>query len=101
MFFKNPHFKDEKEYRIIFKNNFGANFAKQTKICEKNGLFVPYIEYKFLKKTVNSINIGPTFDESIFLHKHMQNVSQFRLREKNSQPLKNPFEVLKYYSLPD
>lgn len=66
LFFKNPHFKDEKEYRIIFINSFGTDTSKPTKICEKNGLFVPYIEYKFQKRTVNSINIGPTLDENIF-----------------------------------
>ncbi len=66
LFFKNPHFRDEKEYRIIFIINFGNNSYKQTKIFEKNGLFIPYIEYRFLKRTVSSINIGPTLDENIF-----------------------------------
>ena len=66
LFFKNPHFRDEKEYRIIFIINFGSNNYKQTKIFEKNGLFIPYIEYRFLKRTVSSINIGPTLDENIF-----------------------------------
>ncbi len=66
LFFKNPHFRDEKEYRIIFIINFGNNNYKQTKIFEKNGLFIPYIEYRFLKRTVSSINIGPTLDENIF-----------------------------------
>lgn len=50
LFFKNPHFKDEKEYRVIFINNYNINAFRQTKIFEKNGLFIPYIEYKFLKK---------------------------------------------------
>lgn len=66
IFFKNPQFKDEKEYRIVLVNAFGSLEAKETKIVEKNGLFVPYIEYKFSKDCVNSINIGPTFEENIF-----------------------------------
>ena len=40
--------------------------AKKTGVVEKNGLFVPYLEYKFSKDSVTSINIGPTFDENIF-----------------------------------
>lgn len=77
LFFKNPHFKDEKEYRIIFINSFGNENSKPTKICEKNGLFIPYIEYKFLKKTVNSINIGPTLDENIFYTSTCRMLSNF------------------------
>ncbi len=90
LFFKNPHFKDEKEYRIIFINNFGTNFAKQTKICEKNGLFVPYIEYKFLKKTVNCINIGPTLDESIFYTSTCRMLSNFGYEKKTVNRSKIP-----------
>ena len=45
---------------------FGSDGSKPTKIVEKNGLFVPYLEYKFSKDSVSSINIGPTFDEKIF-----------------------------------
>ena len=66
IFFKNPQFRSEKEYRIVIVNVFGSNEAKNTKIVEKNGLFVPYIEYHFDKNSVSSVNIGPTFDESIF-----------------------------------
>ena len=66
IFFKNSQFKDEKEYRIVVVNAFGVSGSRPDKIVEKNGLFVPYIEYEFDKGTVNSINIGPTFNESIF-----------------------------------
>ena len=90
LFFKNPHFKDEKEYRIIFINNFGANFAKQTKICEKHGLFIPYIEYKFLKKTVNSINIGPTLEESIFYTSTCRMLLNFGYEKKTVNRSKIP-----------
>ena len=90
LFFKNPHFKDEKEYRIIFINNFGANFAKQTKICEKNGLFVPYIEYKFLKRTVNSINIGPTFEENIFYTSTCRMLANYGYEKKTVNRSKIP-----------
>lgn len=66
IFFKNPQFKNEHEYRIVIVNVFGAENAKTTNIVEKNGLFVPYLEYKFSKESVLSVNIGPTFDENIF-----------------------------------
>ena len=66
IFFKNPQFKNEHEYRIVIVNVFGAEGSKATGIAEKNGLFIPYLEYKFLKDSVSSINIGPTFDENIF-----------------------------------
>lgn len=66
IFFKNPQFKNEHEYRIVIVNAFGVENSKTTKVVEKNGLFVPYLEYKFSKESVTSINIGPTFDENIF-----------------------------------
>lgn len=66
IFFKNPQFKNEHEYRIVMVNAFGVENSKPTKVVEKNGLFVPYLEYKFSKDAVTSINIGPTFDENIF-----------------------------------
>lgn len=66
IFFKNPQFKNEHEYRIVIVNAFGVENSKPTKVVEKNGLFVPYLEYKFSKESVTSINIGPTFEENIF-----------------------------------
>lgn len=60
IFFKNPQFKNEHEYRIVIVNAFGVENSKPTKVVEKNGLFVPYLEYKFSKESVTSINIGPT-----------------------------------------
>lgn len=66
IFFKNPQFKNEHEYRIVIVNVFGTLNLKPTNIVEKNGLFVPYLEYNFSKESVKSINIGPTFDENIF-----------------------------------
>jgi hypothetical protein len=66
IFFKNPQFKNEKEYRIVMVNTFGNKNSKPTGVVEKNGLFVPYMEYKFSKDSVKSINIGPTFEENIF-----------------------------------
>ncbi|MBQ8458856.1 DUF2971 domain-containing protein [bacterium] len=66
IFFKNPQFKNEKEYRIVVVNAFGVENSKPTGVVEKNGLFVPYLEYHFSKDSVKSINIGPTFDENIF-----------------------------------
>jgi hypothetical protein len=66
IFFKNPQFKNEHEYRIVIVNAFGTPDCKPTKVAEKNGLFVPYLEYHFNKSSVSSVNIGPTFDETIF-----------------------------------
>ena len=47
IFFKNPEFKNEHEYRIVLVNAFDSEKSKPTKIVEKNGLFVPYLEYNF------------------------------------------------------
>ena len=66
IFFKNPQFQNEHEYRIVMVNTFGSSSSKPTGVVEKNGLFVPYLEYKFEKDSVKSINIGPTFEENIF-----------------------------------
>ena len=90
LFFKNPHFKDEKEYRIIFINNFSPSNYKQTKIFEKNGLFIPYIEYKFLKKVVNSINIGPTLEENIFYTSTCRLLANFGYENKTINRSKIP-----------
>ena len=90
LFFKNPHFKDEKEYRIIFINNFSPSNYKQTKIFEKNGLFIPYIEYKFLKKVVNSINIGPTLEENIFYTSTCRLLANFGYEKKTINRSKIP-----------
>ena len=90
LFFKNPYFKDEKEYRIIFISHFNSGSYKQTKIFEKNGLFIPYIEYKFLKKTVSSINIGPTLDESIFYTSTCRMLANFGYEKKTINRSKIP-----------
>ena len=66
IFFKNPQFKNECEYRIVMVNPFGTENSKTSGIVEKNGLFVPFLEFKFSKDSVKSINIGPTFEENIF-----------------------------------
>lgn len=67
VFFKNNKFKDEKEYRIVIVNHSQhGKLPKPAKFVEKNGLFVPFIEYKFTKRALKSINIGPTMNESIF-----------------------------------
>lgn len=90
LFFKNPHFKDEKEYRVIFINNYNISAFRQTKIFEKNGLFIPYIEYKFLKKTVSSINIGPTLEENIFYTSTCRMLSNFGYEKKTINRSKIP-----------
>lgn len=90
LFFKNPHFKDEKEYRIIFISHFSPGSYKQTKIFEKKGLFVPYIEYKFLKRTVSSINIGPTLEENIFYTSTCRMLLNFGYEKKTVNRSKIP-----------
>lgn len=90
LFFKNPYFKDEKEYRIIFISHFTSGAYKQTKIFEKNGLFIPYIEYKFLKRTVSSINIGPTLDENIFYTSTCRMLANFGYEKKTINRSKIP-----------
>ena len=82
LYYKNPYFKDEKEYRIIFISHFSPGTYKQTKIFEKNGLFIPYIEYRFLKRTVSSINIGPTLDENIFYTSTCRMLANFGYEKK-------------------
>lgn len=77
IFFKNPQFSNEKEYRIVVVNIFGIENSKPTGVVEKNGLFIPYVEYKFPKDTVSSINIGPTFDENIFYTSTNRMLSNF------------------------
>ncbi len=66
IFFNNPQFKIEHEYRLGIVIGVGVEGSKKTSVVEKNGLFVPYLEYHFSKDAVASINIGPTFDENIF-----------------------------------
>lgn len=90
LFFKNPYFKDEKEYRIIFISHFTTGSYKQTKIFEKKGLFVPYIEYKFLKRTVSSINIGPTLEENIFYTSTCRMLLNFGYEKKTVNRSKIP-----------
>ena len=90
LFFKNPYFRDEKEYRIIFINHFSTNTYKQTKIFEKNGLFIPYIEYRFMKQTVSSINIGPTLDENIFYTSTCRMLANFGYEKKTINRSKIP-----------
>ena len=90
LFFKNPYFRDEKEYRIIFISHFNSNTHKQTKIFEKNGLFIPYIEYRFLKRTVSSINIGPTLDENIFYTSTCRMLANFGYEKKTINRSKIP-----------
>ncbi len=90
LFFKNPYFRDEKEYRIIFISHFDTNTYKQTKIFEKNGLFIPYIEYHFLKRTVSSINIGPTLDENIFYTSTCRMLANFGYEKKTINRSKIP-----------
>lgn len=77
IFFKNPEFKNEHEYRIVLVNAVGTEKSKPTKIVEKNGLFVPYLEYNFNKNSVSSVNIGPTLNETIFFTSTNRMLSNF------------------------
>lgn len=90
IFFKNPKFENEKEYRIVIVNVFGAEGSKQTGVVEKNGLFVPYLEYKFSKDSVTTINIGPTFDENIFYTSTNRMLLNFGYQDKEVYRSKIP-----------
>ncbi len=90
IFFKNPQFKNEHEYRIVIVNVFGTENSKPTSIVEKNGLFVPYLEYKFSKDSVVSVNIGPTFDENIFYTSTNRMLLNFGYRDKEVNRSKIP-----------
>ena len=90
IFFKNPQFKNEHEYRIVIVNAFGVENSKPTKVVEKNGLFVPYLEYKFSKESVTSINIGPTFDENIFYTSTNRMLLNFGYEDKDVYRSKIP-----------
>lgn len=90
IFFKNPQFKNEKEYRIVVVNSFGTEYSKPTGIVEKKGLFVPYLEYKFSKASVKSINIGPTFDENIFYTSTNRMLMNFGYEDKEVYRSKIP-----------
>lgn len=90
IFFKNPQFKNEKEYRIVMVNTFGNKNSKPTGVVEKNGLFVPYMEYKFSKGSVKSINIGPTFEENIFYTSTNRMLLNFGYEEKEVYRSKIP-----------
>ena len=90
IFFKNPQFKNECEYRIVMVNPFGTENSKPTGIVEKNGLFVPYLEFNFSKDSVKSINIGPTFDENIFYTSTNRMLSNFGYHDKEVYRSKIP-----------
>lgn len=90
LFFKNPQFENEHEYRIVIVNVFGVETSKPTKVVEKNGLFVPYLEYHFSKDSVTSINIGPTFDENIFYTSTNRMLSNFGYQDKEVYRSKIP-----------
>ena len=90
IFFKNPQFKNEHEYRIVIVNVFGTDTSKPTGIAEKNGLFVPYLEYKFSKDSVASINIGPTFEENIFYTSTNRMLLNFGYQDKEVYRSKIP-----------
>lgn len=59
IFFKYPYFAAEKEYRFVLETEQKCNYR------EFNGLFIPYIDYKFLKDCIKSITISPTQKQSI------------------------------------
>lgn len=75
-FFKNPHFKNESEYRLLLhltsywdpeeKCNKFLVIKKGAKTYDKNGLLVPFVDIEFPRDALQSIFISPTlvFDET-------------------------------------
>lgn len=60
MFVKKNSFSDEREYRIIFREN-----KVKESFRVKNGAFIPYIQIPFPKECINEINIGPNNNSDI------------------------------------
>ncbi|WP_027625595.1 DUF2971 domain-containing protein [Clostridium lundense] len=86
LFFKEPAFKQEEEYRIIFIKNNSSKEFKNHRIL--NGSFIPYIELRFKESNfpLDSLSIGPRNNSDIaliglksFLHKNNFNINKINL----------------------
>ena len=61
IFFKHKSFESEKEFRLVFIDNVkNPKIDVQYRIA--NGIFVPFINYKFSAKTIKSITASPLID---------------------------------------
>lgn len=61
--FKSPAFQDECEIRIVYKANEKHKVAERFR--EMNGIFVPYFDDEFEKKSVKGITISPTQQDEL------------------------------------
>ncbi len=99
-FFKNPHFKNENEYRLLLHlmsywdpDEKLAKFyvlEKRAYTYEKNGLLIPFIDIEFPRDILKTIFISPTlkFDETESnlknaLRIHSYNPDQINIRKSD------------------
>lgn len=68
-FFKDSHYSDEKEFRIIIQFNDAENIFENDFICEdfcvKNGLIVPYINVNIPEHSIKEVTISPIIESRI------------------------------------
>lgn len=67
VFLKHPAFCDEKEFRIILRDNVRIDKGGiyEIKYRIKDGVFIPYTEFHFERKVVKSIGISPSDKQKI------------------------------------
>ena len=95
-FFKDPCFRHEKEYRLVFrpfvawddnvKDFTFYNLGKKAATYEKNGLLIPYVDIKFSKETLKQITASPTLN-FIEVEANLKNALQIYGYDKNSVTL--------------
>jgi len=74
-FFKNEHFKNEEEYRVVLKipeeylreKNCQSNI-KEKGVFKRGNILIPYVDYKFQKESIKRITMNPYINDenSIF-----------------------------------
>lgn len=66
-FFKKNCFEVEEEYRILLNPYIDSNgkfltIKNKREYCEKNGIFIPYVDIEFSSDCLKGITISPTLD---------------------------------------
>ena len=76
LFFKSKHFKNEKEFRILFQiqekdindrkfYNDDKDAIAKIDFCVKNGMIVPFFEIKINEDIIKRITVSPTLEFDI------------------------------------